>query len=198
MSVKTSVIEPEGCSRMAEFSAEPCAGAISGRGYPPRHGGALRRSDRLSKPTTEVHRQLGDRSLVFGARIGIAMRLQAFCKHRASSAMSPCSAKMHGRGRKLARSLHFGGIRRNTCTQSRRLITRRSQVQILPPLPRKAPGTGPFASLWSRLALASRIARARPPCPERERHEDPGGDHGKGRGKRHRHGGAALEQPRRL
>jgi GrpB-like predicted nucleotidyltransferase (UPF0157 family) len=40
----------------------------------------------------------------------------------------------------LARRLHFGGIRRNACTESRRLITRRSQVQILPPIlerPRK-------------------------------------------------------------
>ena len=37
-------------------------------------------------------------------------------------------------------NLHLGGIRRNGCTWSRRLITRRSQVQILPPLlerPRK-------------------------------------------------------------
>jgi hypothetical protein len=34
----------------------------------------------------------------------------------------------------LARNLHLGGIRRNACTESRRLITRRSQVQILPPL----------------------------------------------------------------
>src|SRR5262249_22103135 len=39
-----------------------------------------------------------------------------------------------GRRTILARSLHFGGTRRNACTQSRRLITRRSQVQILPPL----------------------------------------------------------------
>jgi hypothetical protein len=27
-----------------------------------------------------------------------APRLQAFCKHRASAAMSLCSAEMHGRG----------------------------------------------------------------------------------------------------
>src|ERR671912_1481135 len=53
----------------------------------------------------------------------------------------------------LARSVHFGGIRRNACTYSRRLITRRSQVQILPPLLGKAPETAPFlrASLRSRL-----------------------------------------------
>src|SRR5512133_3457464 len=44
-------------------------------------------------------------------------------------------------GANLARSLRFGGIRRNACTESRRLITRRSQVQILPPLLQKAPGT---------------------------------------------------------
>jgi hypothetical protein len=29
-------------------------------------------------------------------------------------------------------NLRFGGIRRNACTKSRRLISRRSQVQILP------------------------------------------------------------------
>ena len=40
----------------------------------------------------------------------------------------------------------LGGIRRNACTESRRLITRRSQVQILPPLLRKALETAPFAS----------------------------------------------------
>jgi len=40
----------------------------------------------------------------------------------------------------LLGKLHLGGIPRNACTESRRLITRRSQVQILPPLlerPRK-------------------------------------------------------------
>src|SRR5215211_204018 len=50
----------------------------------------------------------------------------------------------------LARGPHLGGIRRNAFTQSRRLITRRSQVQILPPLPRKAPETGPFCFPASR------------------------------------------------
>ena len=54
---------------------------------------------------------------------------------------------MRGRRRKLAPILHFGGIRRNTCTRSRRLITRRSQVQILPPLLGRALETGPFAHL---------------------------------------------------
>src|SRR5438477_4420279 len=44
----------------------------------------------------------------------------------------------------LARGLHLGGTRRHTNTQARRLITRRSQVQILPPLLRKGPGRGPF------------------------------------------------------
>src|SRR2546421_6456114 len=51
---------------------------------------------------------------------------------------------------KLALSVHFGGIRRNPCTQSKRLITRRSQVQFLPPLLRKAPETAPFASVEPR------------------------------------------------
>jgi hypothetical protein len=41
----------------------------------------------------------------------------------------------------------FGGIRRNACTESRRLITRRSRVQIPPPLLEKALTTGPFCYL---------------------------------------------------
>src|SRR6266516_5753839 len=47
---------------------------------------------------------------------------------------------MHPPPAKLALSVHFGGIRRNPCTQSKRLITRTSRVQIPPPLlerPRK-------------------------------------------------------------
>jgi hypothetical protein len=51
---------------------------------------------------------------------------------------------MHVRRRKPAQNLRLGGIRRNACTRSRRLITRRSQVQILPPLLGKALETGPF------------------------------------------------------
>jgi hypothetical protein len=43
-------------------------------------------------------------------------------------------------------SLRLGGTRRHTNTQSRRLITRRSQVQILPPLLERALETGPFRS----------------------------------------------------
>jgi hypothetical protein len=42
----------------------------------------------------------------------------------------------------------FRGMRRNACTYSRRLITRRSQVQILPPLPRRRPRRRGL-SLWS-------------------------------------------------
>jgi hypothetical protein len=50
--------------------------------------------------------------------------LQAFCEHRTSAAMSPYSASTQRPRSKLARSLDFGGIRRNASTQSRRLITR--------------------------------------------------------------------------
>jgi hypothetical protein len=75
------------------------------------------------------------------------MRLQAFCKHRASVAMSLCSAEMHLPWAKLAVSVHFGGMRRNPHARSRRVITRRSQVQILPPLPSKGPENGAFL-LW--------------------------------------------------
>ena len=97
----------------------------------------------------------------------IDLRLQASCKHLASAGMSPCSAEMHGRGRQLARCLHFGGKRRNACTQSRRLITRRSQVQILPPLLRKAPETAPFAlsSAADFSLLQTPSAHRRPNCP---------------------------------
>src|SRR4029450_223921 len=58
-------------------------------------------------------------------------------------------------GANLARSLHFGGIRRNACTRSKRLITRRSQVQILPPLLRKALVRAPFAGepVWGWFTL---------------------------------------------
>ncbi len=45
--------------------------------------------------------------------------MQALCNHQASAAMSPCSAKRHGCGRKLAPNVHFGGMRRNTYTESR-------------------------------------------------------------------------------
>src|ERR671931_2444307 len=39
---------------------------------------------------------------------------------------------MQARRGKQARRRRFGGTRRNACTSSRRLITRRSHVQILP------------------------------------------------------------------
>jgi hypothetical protein len=44
----------------------------------------------------------------------------------------------------LARNVRLGGIRRNACTRSRRLITRRSQVQILPPLLKRSAERGPL------------------------------------------------------
>src|SRR5436190_9021188 len=55
----------------------------------------------------------------------------------------------------LARNLHLAGIRRNACTRSRRLITRRSQVQILPPLLKRPWRQGIF-SYW---LLRRRCAR---------------------------------------
>src|SRR5919204_5192498 len=47
---------------------------------------------------------------------------------------------MHGR--QLAPSLHFGGIRRNAYARSRRLVTRRSRVQILARYRERHSGTG--------------------------------------------------------
>jgi hypothetical protein len=73
-----------------------------------------------------------------------------YCKRSASIGLPHgchrVPSKMHGPAHEPARSLHFGGIQRNACTQSRRLITRRSQVQILPPLLREGPASqGLFA-----------------------------------------------------
>jgi hypothetical protein len=59
-------------------------------------------------------------------------RLQAVWKHPDSAAMSPCSASIQGPHPDPVCSLHFRGTRRNTATRLTRLITRRSQVQILP------------------------------------------------------------------
>src|SRR5215207_3304270 len=57
-------------------------------------------------------------------------------------------------------SLHFGGTRRQACTQSRRLITRRSQVQILPPL-LKDPGNRAFRFACGRAARTGSMAQIR-------------------------------------
>ena len=59
---------------------------------------------------------------------------------------------MHGRGRKLAQSRRFGEQRRHACTQSKRLITRRSQVQILPPATAKGAGNGALRFLGAAIA----------------------------------------------
>jgi hypothetical protein len=67
---------------------------------------------------------------------------------------------MHLSPVKLARSLHFCGIRRNACTQSRRLITRRSQVQILPPLLQRP---------WKQGLLLTKPLRKRF-CKRKKRH----------------------------
>ena len=67
------------------------------------------------------------------------LRVQAFCKHRASAAMSPSSGRAREPWANPARSLHLSGPQRHALTDSRWLITRRSQVQILPPL-LKGPG----------------------------------------------------------
>jgi hypothetical protein len=79
-----------------------------------------------------------------GERAKFDCGLQASCKHRASAAMSPVPPKCSGSWANLARSPHFGGTRRNACTRSKRLITRRSQVQILPRYLEKTLVTGPF------------------------------------------------------
>jgi hypothetical protein len=58
-----------------------------------------------------------------------------------------------------ARSLHLGGIRQNASTQPRRLITRRSQVQILPPQLTMALVTGPSCSQVGGVAAQRSSAR---------------------------------------
>src|SRR5262249_22156947 len=73
----------------------------------------------------------------------------ACCKRSASVGLPQrchrVPPKCNRRGRIWLPACVLGVIRRNTYTESRRLITRRSQVQILPPLLRKAPETAPFA-----------------------------------------------------
>jgi hypothetical protein len=70
---------------------------------------------------------------------------------------------MHGRGAELARTLHFGGIRRNARTQPRRLITNPEVAGSNPaPATGKALETGPFClSRGARLLtwLAQAAAR---------------------------------------
>src|SRR5207248_11183162 len=56
----------------------------------------------------------------------------------------------------LSEELGLAGIRRNVCTRSWRPITRRSQVQIRPPLLRKAPETAPFAFYGDEFAEGAR------------------------------------------
>ena len=55
----------------------------------------------------------------------------------------------------LALSLHFYGTQRNGRTQAKRLITRRSQVQILPPLLRRGPGNGAFSLRGQRIGAVA-------------------------------------------
>jgi hypothetical protein len=52
--------------------------------------------------------------------------------------MPACSALMQQVKPDLAWEPHYGGMLRHAYARSRRLITRRSQVQILPPLLREA------------------------------------------------------------
>src|SRR5438477_10654840 len=54
----------------------------------------------------------------------------------------------------LAWKLRLGGIRRHACMQLRRLITRRSQVQILPPLLER-----PFAKRGLLFSVVTRAAK---------------------------------------
>jgi Uncharacterized protein conserved in bacteria (DUF2252) len=57
------------------------------------------------------------------SRISRGYKLQAFCKHRASAGMSPCSALMQRLWTNQALSHDFCGTQRNALTHSRRLIT---------------------------------------------------------------------------
>ena len=82
------------------------------------------------------------------------------CERSASIALPRRShsvpPKCSGGGANLSSRLRLGGIGRNACTRSRRLIARRSQVQIVPPLLRKALETGPFCSLGGYAAQEGR------------------------------------------
>src|SRR5213083_3011168 len=74
---------------------------------------------------------------------------------------------MHGRSQKPARSLHFGGIRRNACTQARRLITRRVAGSNPAPATAKGPRNGvfPMTALSERRGLPSFPAEGLPGGP---------------------------------
>src|SRR5436190_7160929 len=70
---------------------------------------------------------------------------------------------MHGGGRKLARNLRFGGIRRHACTQWGRLITRRSQVQSCTSATEKGSGSRAFSlTVCCVVVLRSLGARSGP------------------------------------
>src|SRR5262249_28892486 len=81
-------------------------------------------------------------------------RVQVSCKHRSSVAMSPCSAPLQQTKPDLAWNVHSGGTQRHAFARSRRLITRRSRVQIPPPLLVKA-WQQAFTSLRGRWRLPS-------------------------------------------
>ncbi len=135
-------------------------------GLEPATSGVTGRRSQLEARALEP-RSLDDRGealwLVKG-RSPKRLKLQAFCKQRTSAAMSSCSASMQRPDPDLACSLHFCGTRRNAATPLARLITRRSQVQILPPLLRKALETAPFApsERLSRRTLPNFCLRATP------------------------------------
>jgi hypothetical protein len=122
----------------------------------------------------DVERELAvaiaERPLLLGrqAEVGAARVLRTFtdatsCKRFASTgfsaAMPPCSASMH---RVIPRSRLEPALRRNAaapCAHARGLITRRSQVQILPPLLTRPLVTGPSCSQVGGVAAERSSAR---------------------------------------
>jgi hypothetical protein len=112
---------------------EPATSGVTGRRSPVERGKADGLDDR-GEMSRLLHRGLLPR-----------LKLQAFCKQRPSAVMQLGSASMQWSVPEMAWNPRFGGTLRHACTESGRLITRRSQVQILPPLLEKALETGPFA-----------------------------------------------------
>src|SRR6266568_1666791 len=104
----------------------------------------------------------------------IDSKLQAFCKRQASAAMPRGSVSKQRLGPDLAWNLRFGGRPRQETSHPRRLITRRSQVQILPPLFAKGPGNGAFslAQRWAGPVSVPAIA-----CWSRSAARDRDGDY---------------------
>ena len=145
-------------------------------------------------PLPESNRRPLDQETILRARVGIAMRLQALCKHRASAGMSLCSAQMH---LPLARLASERAFRRNTAERVYTIeAAHNPEVAGSNPAPAtgKAPETGPFGSFRRCRGSGSvRQRRGKPRRRGRCRRRPSRASNGHGRSLR---GGARLGRAR--